>query len=38
MAGAKIALSSTTGELKNDGNGNALVTLPQDTAQAGYAV
>lgn len=38
MAGAKIALSSTTGELKNDGNGNALVTLPKDTAQAGYAV
>lgn len=36
MAGAKISLSSTTGELKNDGNGNALVTLPQDTAQAGY--
>lgn len=29
MSGAKIALSSTTGELKNDGNGNALVTLPQ---------
>lgn len=28
MAGAKIALSSTTGELKNDGNGNALVALP----------
>ena len=37
MAGAKIALSSTTGELKNDGNGNALVTLPQTASQSGYA-
>lgn len=37
MAGAKIALSSTTGELKNDGNGNALVTLPQVVGQSGYA-
>jgi hypothetical protein len=37
MAGAKIALSSTAGELKNDGNGNALVTLPQVLAQSGYA-
>lgn len=36
--GAKIALSSTTGELKNDGNGNALVTLPTDESQAGAAV
>lgn len=36
MAGAKIALSSTTGELKNDGSGNALVTLPQSAAQSGY--
>ena len=36
MAGAKIALSSTTGELKNDGSGNALVTLPQVEAQSGY--
>ncbi len=35
MAGAKIALSSTTGELKNDGSGNALVTLPQVDAQTG---
>lgn len=34
MAGAKIALSSTTGELKDDGNGNALVTLPQASAPA----
>lgn len=34
MAGAKIALSSTTGELKNDGNGNALVTLPQAATPA----
>lgn len=32
--GAKIALSSTSGELKNDGNGNALVTLPQATTPA----
>jgi hypothetical protein len=38
MAGAKIALSATTGELKNDGFGNALVTLPKDEDQAGYAV
>lgn len=37
MAGAKIALSSTTGELKNDGSGNALVTLPAVAAQSGYA-
>ena len=36
--GAKIALSSTTGELKNDGNGNALVTLPADEAEAGAAI
>lgn len=36
MAGAKIALSPTTGELKDDGNGNALVTLPASTNQAGY--
>lgn len=35
MAGAKIALSSTTGELKNDGNGNALVTTPTNPTQAG---
>lgn len=32
MAGAKIALSSTTGELKNDGQGNALVTMPTNSA------
>ena len=38
MAGAKIALSSTSGELKNDGNGNALVNLPTDETTAGYAV
>lgn len=37
MAGAKISLSSTTGELKNDGNGNALVTLPTVAAESGYA-
>lgn len=38
MAGAKIALSSTTGELKNDGNGNALVNTPTDGDQAGAIV
>jgi hypothetical protein len=38
MAGAKIALSSTTGELKNDGNGNALVATPQDVDQTGTVV
>jgi hypothetical protein len=35
MAGAKIALSSTTGELKNDGNGAALVSTPEDPLLAG---
>lgn len=35
MAGAKIALSATTGELKNDGNGNALVNLPTNAEQTG---
>jgi hypothetical protein len=34
MAGAKIALSNTLGELKNDGNGNALVALPDITTPA----
>lgn len=38
MAGAKIALSSTLGELKNDGNGNALVNTPTDAAKAGAIV
>ena len=38
MAGAKIALSSTSGELKNDGNGNALVNTPTDGDQAGAIV
>lgn len=37
MAGAKIALSSTAGELKTDGNDNARVNLPVAGAQAGYA-
>ena len=32
MAGAKIALTSTTGELKNDGAGNALVNMPGNSA------
>lgn len=34
----KIALTSTAGELQNDGNGNARVTLPTDESQAGAAV
>lgn len=37
MAGAKIALSSTTGELRDDGNNNARVNLPLTKAQAGFA-
>lgn len=36
MAGAKIALSSTTGELRTDGNDNARVNLPLTATQAGY--
>lgn len=36
MAGAKIALSSTTGELRTDGNDNARVNLPTTATQAGY--
>lgn len=36
MAGAKIALSSTSGELKTDGNDNARVNLPTTASQAGY--
>lgn len=38
MAGAKIALSSTPGELLNDGNDNAAVNLPVDEATAGFAI
>ena len=38
MAGAKIALSSTSGELKTDGNDNARVNLPMDKDDAGHAV
>ena len=37
MAGAKIALSSTTGELKNDGQSNALFNTPGNSS-AGVAV
>ncbi|HRI37087.1 MAG TPA: hypothetical protein PLO50_00870, partial [Nitrospira sp.] len=37
MAGAKIALSSTSGELKTDGNDNARVNLPTAIAQTGFA-
>lgn len=37
MAGAKIALSSTSGELQNDGNDNARVNLPTTATQAGFA-
>ena len=37
MAGAKIALTSTSGELQQDTNGNAKVNLPTDSAQAGCA-
>ena len=38
MAGAKIALSSTSGELKTDGNDNARVNLPLTEADAGFAI
>lgn len=38
MAGAKIALSATLGELKNDGNGNALVNTPVSADEAGSIV
>lgn len=37
MAGAKIALSSTSGELKTDGNDNARVNLPVSGLQAGFS-
>lgn len=37
MAGAKIALSSTSGELKTDGNDNARVNLPTTGTQAGFS-
>jgi hypothetical protein len=37
MAGAKIALSSTSGELKTDGNDNARVNLPTTGIQAGFS-
>lgn len=37
MAGAKIALSGTSGELKTDGNDNAMVNLPTTATQAGFA-
>lgn len=37
MAGAKISLSSTSGELKTDGNDNARVNLPTTGTQAGFS-
>ena len=37
MAGAKIALSGTSGELKTDGNDNARVNLPVSGLQAGFS-
>jgi hypothetical protein len=37
MAGAKIALTAVSGELQNDGNGNAKVNLPTDLDEAGIA-
>jgi hypothetical protein len=36
MAGAKIALTSTAGELQQDANGNAKVNTPLDITQVGY--
>lgn len=36
MAGAKIALGSTSGEMQQDANGNAKVNTPTNKAQAGY--
>ena len=36
MAGSKIALSNTAGELQQDVNGNAKVNLPVDKTKAGY--
>lgn len=38
MSGAKINLSSTAGELQNDGQGNARVNLPLTEEHAGFAV
>lgn len=37
MSGVKMALSSVTGELKDDGHGSALVNLPPVEVQAGFA-
>lgn len=37
MAGAKIALSGVTGELRTDGNDNARINLPTDGTQSGFA-
>ncbi len=37
MAGAKIALTSTSGELQDDTLGNARVNLPRTASQAGFA-
>ena len=36
MAGAKIALSAVTGELRTDGNDNARTNLPTNILQTGY--
>jgi len=36
MAGAKIALTAVSGELRTDGNDNARVNLPTTATQAGY--
>ena len=37
MAGAKIALTSTAGELQQDANGNAKINLPLNIDHPGYA-
>lgn len=37
MSGAKIALTTTDGELQKDTDGNAKVNLPKVASQAGYA-
>lgn len=37
MAGSKIALTSTSGELQQDANGNAKVNLPTNADDSGFA-
>lgn len=37
MAGAKIALTTTAGELQQDANGNAKINMPLELTEAGYA-